>query len=307
MKLGWILTFLLHGGLLLAAMVSFSSVKELKVDDVKPVEVEIISVADIEQVGKKKTKDLTTKKAKKQPIKKPTKVTKPTKKPQVKPKVKPKPKAKPKTVAKAIPVVPKSLDALIENVSKPEPSPTEPQKTEAQPLRNVTKPVKRPAYPKPKKVETKPKTVAPAKPTEDQLISALLDKLDKEQTALPDTNDGELGTVNGELENVEVASLSQYEFNAVKNRMASCWSIPAGAQDAGDVVVKVGFRLNRNAQVIGRPSVLNNSAHPSFNIMSEAAVRAILECGPYDMLPPEKFDVWSEFTMEFDPREMFGG
>lgn len=297
MKFGWIITSVLHGGILLAALIGFGTVTPLDLDNVAPVEVEIVSIAPVEQVGKKQTEDLTTKKADKQPLKKIVEKPKPRPTPKAD---KPKPKAdKPKPVAKAEPQP--TIEKLIEDNVKP--APTE----KFIEVASAPKPMKRPNIPKPKP-EDKPK-VEP-KPLDDNKISALLNKLDAnplEEIDL-DFGDAEAGTLDSDLlENVEVASLSQFEFNAVKARMIQCWSIPAGAQDAGDVVVRIGFKLNQAAQVIGQPTVLNNSSHPSFRVMAESAIRAILECGPYDMLPPEKYDVWNEFTMEFDPRSMFNG
>ncbi|MBL1419427.1 MAG: hypothetical protein COC24_002840 [Alphaproteobacteria bacterium] len=303
MKFGWIITSVLHGTIIVAAIFSFGAGTPLELDNVAPVEVEIVSIAPIEQVGTKKTEDLTTKLAAKQPIEKI--VEKPVPKP--KPKLdKPKPTPTPKDKPKVAPST--SIEKLFEDVSDPESQ--KPEETFIN-VATAPKPAKRPALPKPApkelpKAEKKPEP----EPLDDSKIAALLDKLEEkplEEIEL-DFGDVESGSLDGDLlEDVEVASLSQFEFNAVKNRMAQCWSIPAGAQDAGSVVVKVGFKLNQFAEVLGTPQVLNRSSHPSFQVMAESAVRAIIECGPYDMLPPEKFEVWSEFTMEFDPRSMFDG
>lgn len=306
MNFGWIITSVLHGGIIVAAVFSFGSVTPLELDNVAPVEVEIISIAPIEQVGKKKTEDLTTKLAAKQPTKKI--VEKSVPKPKPKPKLdKPKPTPKPKPKVEPAP----SIEKLIADAAD-----FAPQKLEETFIRvaSAPKPAKRPPLPKakPKELPLLPNEnkTPELEPLDDSRIAALLDKLEEKplEDIELDFGDLETGSLDGDLlEDIEVASLSQFEFNAVKSRMTQCWSIPAGAQDAGSVVVKVGFKLNQFAEVIGVPQVLNNSLHPSFQVMAESAVRAILECGPYDMLPAEKFDVWSEFTMEFDPRSMFDG
>ena len=312
-KLGWITTVFLHGSLVFAAIVSFSNIKERDIDEINPVIVEIVSAASLEQVDTKTKQDLTVKKAIIEPVKKPIKkpvVEKPKPKPE--PIVKPEPvvKPKPKPVAKD---TPKPTPQ-----PQPQPKPVEEAKTIEKLVEQITapklkensfvqvatapKPSKRPAYPKAKPVELPKKSEAPAKTV------ALLDKsLVKPEPELDLEIDDLLdGALDGDfIEDIAVASLSQFEFNAVRARMAACWSIPAGAQDAGNVVVKVGFNLNRNAEVVGQPYLLNSQNHPAFKIMAEAAIRAIIECGPYDMLPPEKYDIWNEFSMEFDPRNMF--
>ncbi len=243
MKFGWITSLAVHGSIALMMLASFGTGKNLDAIDDAPIAVDIISVAEFEQVGKKKVEDLTTKKA----VAPPKEAPKPIVKPKPKPKEKPKPKPEQDN---------NQLVALLDKL-----------KTEPEP-------------------------------------ENLLDLLDADISI----GEEQLGALSSEnLEDVEVASLSQFEFIAVKKRMESCWSIPAGAQDAGNVVVRVNFKLNRNAEVVGNPRVINSMPNPSFNVMAASAVRAIIECGPYDMLPPEKYDVWNNFTMEFDPRTMFGG
>lgn len=316
-KLGWITTVFLHGSLVFAAIVSFSNIQELEIDDINPVIVEIVALASLEQVGTKNKKDLTVKKAIIEPVKKP-----------VKKPVAEKPKPKPEPIVKAKPIVESKPIVKPKPVAKDKPKPTPQAQPQPKPLEeaktieklveeitapklkensfvrvaSAPKPAKRPAFPKakpvidPKKAETPAKTVA------------LLDKsLAKAEPELDlEIDDILTGALEGDfIEDIAVTSLSQFEFNAVRARMAACWSIPAGAQDAGNVVVKVGFNLNRNAEVVGQPYLLNSQNHPAFAIMAEAAIRAILECGPYDMLPPEKYDIWNEFSMEFDPRNMF--
>lgn len=311
MKLGWVITSVVHGAVALGAVVSFGSVKPLELDNVAPIEVEIISVAPIEQVGTKKEKDLTTKLAAKQPLKKIVEkdVPKPTPKPKITPKKdKPKPVIKP-TPKATTPKLSPTIEKIIKEAAAEAEAKASPEQKFIQ-VASAPKPMKRPALPKKPKTKTKDKP----NPLDDSKISALLDKLiaDPEIDLELDFGDTEAGSLDGEFfdeddEDLEVASLSQFEFNAVKNRMTQCWSIPAGAQDAGSVVVKVGFKLNQFAEVIGAPQVLNSSSHPSFQVMAEAAVRAIIQCAPYDMLPPEKYEVWNEFSMEFDPRSMFNG
>ena len=54
------------------------------------------------------------------------------------------------------------------------------------------------------------------------------------------------------------------------------------------------------------PSVLNGGGDPLFNLAAEAAMRAVNRCQPY-VLPAEKYDLWRDINVTFDPREMLRG
>ena len=55
----------------------------------------------------------------------------------------------------------------------------------------------------------------------------------------------------------------------------------------------------------GSPAVINRQGSSSFQLASEAATRAIMQCQPFDM-PADKYDGgWAEVELNFDPRGMF--
>ena len=37
-------------------------------------------------------------------------------------------------------------------------------------------------------------------------------------------------------------------------------------------------------------------------VSADNAIRAVLRCGPYDQLPAEKYDQWSEVQLRFTPQ-----
>jgi len=41
--------------------------------------------------------------------------------------------------------------------------------------------------------------------------------------------------------------------------------------------------------------------------MIESAVRAVIECQPYTMFSPARYETWKEIPLNFDPLTMFGG
>jgi len=101
--------------------------------------------------------------------------------------------------------------------------------------------------------------------------------------------------------------LSMNELQALQARLRDCWDIPAGVQNARDLVVIVKIQFKQDGSLMTDPLVLNHSAHPAFQVGAESAVRGIRRCAPYSFMPRAKYDDWKEVEVKFDPREMLGG
>jgi outer membrane biosynthesis protein TonB len=247
-------------------------------------------------------------------------------------------KAKPsKTEAQAAPQPPAPKPAEPRHVEpkpaeappeppRPKPAPAKPEKTEnaepvkkaenAEPLppkRPEPKPAEQISPPKPKPPVAKaPEKPAPTRPVAQQeqkfdseKIAALLNKAEPAPAARPQAPAApaaSLGTATGRS-----ARLTASEIDALRSRLAECWNIPAGARDADKLVVRVRFNLNPDGSLNGAPALVEATPGPYSQVAVEAAMRAIRQCQPYAMLPAEKFETWRDITINFDPREMFGG
>ena len=90
--------------------------------------------------------------------------------------------------------------------------------------------------------------------------------------------------------------------------MAACWRLEPGAREAEDLVVSIRVALNpdgsvRNVEIVDQGRLLVDGY---FRSAAENARRAIYRCSPFE-LPLNKFDIWREMTLNFNPRQMFGG
>ncbi len=205
----------------------------------------------------------------------------------------------------------------MEKVAKaPEPKPEPAPKPKAQPKPKKPLPKVRPR-PRPRIVRKKPKPqpkkpVKTArreqrKPTRDPIdeIAALLNKTD-EQRAAPQRPAERTGTplrgpanVNG-----DDARIAADIADALRTRIEECWNVPAGVRDAENLKVRVRFQLGAGGAVTGGPAVLNHMNHPAFPAAAQSAVRAILACQPYDFLPPDRYDLWRDVILTFDPSRL---
>ena len=95
---------------------------------------------------------------------------------------------------------------------------------------------------------------------------------------------------------------------AIQSQMARCWQIDPGARNAEDLIVEIRVVLNpdasvRTAQIMNFERMFSDQF---FRSAAENARRAILKCSPFD-LPPNRYEVWRDLTLRFDPSQLFGG
>lgn len=165
--------------------------------------------------------------------------------------------------------------------------------------------------PEPKK-ETKVATpMPPKKPVTQQpkfdatRIAALLDKRDPQRhAAVGDTlnHTPTLGTNTG-----NAPRLSQNEIDALRARIQACWTVPAGAAEAKDLIVQVRILFRQDGSLQAEPMLINRGSSPYFQVAAEAALRAVRRCAPYSFLPVAKYEAWKDVEVTFDPRDMYRG
>jgi hypothetical protein len=69
-----------------------------------------------------------------------------------------------------------------------------------------------------------------------------------------------------------------------------------------DMIVKVRLRLNPDGRSGTVPEVMNKNDDPKFRSLSDKAIKAVRACEPFK-LPREKYELWKDMVLNFDPRE----
>lgn len=302
-----------HAAVLLWGLVSFSS-RTLEAPPTESMPVDIISTKEFSELraGALKApkenapKPLVEKVAEKQPVDNPT--AKVVEKPQTitaSAETPPPPQPKAPESKPADPVPPKA--------EAPPKQDKPPEKKEPQPdlIAEALKKdeAKRPEQ---KKVEAKPKPPQPKKPAQKpeqkfdaERIAALLDKRAPQRLAA--TGDALNHTLAFGARTGEAAQLSQSEIDAFREKLKSCWSPPAGAPNADRISVPITIRLKPDRTLASAPEVEMSAGDAYTRAMIDSAVRAIIECQPYTMFSPGRYEVWKEIPLDFDPVEMFRG
>ena len=104
-----------------------------------------------------------------------------------------------------------------------------------------------------------------------------------------------------------VEQLTVSEVASFRAQMRSCWSPPAGAKQAENLVVRVRLSLTSAGAISSGPMVVNRDllGDPFFRTAAESVLRAIRRCQPFRM-PPKKYASWRNIELTFDPSKMLG-
>jgi hypothetical protein len=197
---------------------------------------------------------------------------------------------------------PPKPQAVREESPKPEQTAEKPKEPEAKPKAEKagTKPAKTAEAEAPKKPAPRP-----APKTRDfntDRIAALLNKIpDAEDKPAPQTETAK--PVHGQSDGTKM-SMSINELDALRARIAACWTPPPGGLGADEIVVKLRLKLNEDGTLVGYPTVANEDASPFFQAAADSAVRAVYQCQPYE-LPKAKYALWRDMILNFDPSAMY--
>ncbi len=214
----------------------------------------------------------------------------------------PKPQA-----AKEADAKPPEETAALADAAKDKAEPPKPEPKQDQPKQEA-KPADKGAAAA-KQADAKPKPVKPAAKKRDfsaDRIAALLNKIpdaaDEPKPVVPD--DGTPAKkVRGQSNGTEMA-MSVNEIDALRARIAQCWSPPPGGLGADQIVIKLRLKLNEDGTLVGYPTVANDGSSPFFQAAADSAVRAVFQCQPYE-LPSEKYALWRDMILNFDPSDMY--
>lgn len=171
--------------------------------------------------------------------------------------------------------------------------------------------------PKPEK-KPEPKKPTPVKKTEkkkeddSQDFDKLLQNLSEDEPPQPESDapDSKLMTEPTPSPNVSKFSdvLSMSEQDALRQQLAGCWNINPGLMNAQDLAVEVKVTVNPD-RTVNSVKIVDQARYNSdtfFRAMADSALRAVQNprCSPL-RLPEDKYNLWRDMTVVFDPKEMF--
>ena len=153
------------------------------------------------------------------------------------------------------------------------------------------------------------------KPKEDPLAAILKSvkktaqketKEDKKKDTKPDDSTSPNKSISSQYNPTLPMTMS--EKDAIMSQISKCWSVPAGAKDAQNLVVVVNAEYNVDGSYIraevARESMGKYQSDPFYRAAADAAVRAVQRCSPLTGLPSDKYETWKQMELRFDPKYM---
>jgi outer membrane biosynthesis protein TonB len=214
------------------------------------------------------------------------------------------PPPQPKPEEKPVEKKPDPPKPVVENKPKEEPKPVEkkPDPPKVDPIAEALK--KDEKKPPPKPVVQTAAPPQPAKKTErpfDQSkIAALLDKRDPSHQAVTgDTlnSNAALGLSKGKAADNSATWGAQFQ-----QQVERCWKKPYGGLESQNPEAAFAIKLKRDGTLEGMPVPEGTPATPYLRVYQESALRAIIECQPYN-LPAAYFEEWKYFAPVFTERK----
>jgi outer membrane biosynthesis protein TonB len=210
----------------------------------------------------------------------------------------------PQPVEKPVEKKPDPPKPVAENKPKEEPKPIEkkPDPPKVDPIAEALKKEEKKPPPKPQTQAATPPP-QPQKPKErtfDQTkIAALLDKRDPSRQAVTGetlNSNAALGLAKGKAADNSTTWIALFQ-----SQVERCWKKPYGGIESQNPEIAFSVRLKRDGSLEGMPVPEGTPATPYLRVYQESALRAIIECQPYN-LPAANFDDWRYFIPVFTER-----
>jgi outer membrane biosynthesis protein TonB len=103
------------------------------------------------------------------------------------------------------------------------------------------------------------------------------------------------------------SQITASEVDLVREQIARCWNVPAGARDAKDLVVEIRVVVEPDGNVQQATIVDQGrlASDPFFRAAAESARRAFFNplCRPLH-LPPDKYAIWKDLVVDFSPKDI---
>jgi outer membrane biosynthesis protein TonB len=211
----------------------------------------------------------------------------------------------PKPAEKPVEKKPDPPKPVAETKPKEEPKPIEkkPDPPKVDPIAEALKKEEKKPLPKPQAQAATPPLQPQQKPKErtfDQTkIAELLDKRDPSRQAVTgDTlnSNAALGLAKGKAADNSATWISLFQAQVER-----CWKKPYGGIESQNPEVAFSVKLKRDGTLEGMPVPEGTPATPYLRVYQESALRAIIQCQPYN-LPAANFDDWRNFIPVFTER-----
>ena len=313
-KRGWLFSALLHAGVVVAVVLGLPDMFESDALDPsdRPIVVSLVEIAD------EASAPPAAPEPEPEPVVEPEPIAEPPPEPEPEPEVIAEPEPEPAPEPEPEPQVVAALDPepVIEPEPKPEPPPPpepvvepepepepvvepepEPEPEAPPPVPLAKPPVKKPSFDKllqdlAEEETPEPPQATPPEEEEESFEDLLASIADADEEPPPEA--ATRATLTGPMR--------QTITDAIKRKVESNWSVPAGVMDAGELMVTLRIQLGPDGSV-RRVEIVDPDSGANYRTMAESGRRAVLKASPFDILTRyvDRYEGWRDITMTFSP------
>jgi hypothetical protein len=95
--------------------------------------------------------------------------------------------------------------------------------------------------------------------------------------------------------------LSRPEIEGLRARLASLWNVQSSERPE-ELIVNVRVRLSPDRRLLATPEIVSQGTTLRYKAAADAALRALIQGQPYDMLRTASYEQWKDMIVTFDPR-----
>jgi outer membrane biosynthesis protein TonB len=228
-----------------------------------------------------------------------------------------KPEAKPEPPPPPVPPSSAAVPPTPETAKPPEPKPAPPLPLKPPEPKPEPKPAEKVEAPRPKAKPEPTSQMVKNEPKPEQKkydpgqFEALLQNLAPQQSApSPEAPPQKARVASAKASSQPRAplggQLTASELDLIRQQIARCWNVPAGARDAKDLVVEIRVVVDRDGTV-QQATIVDQGrlGDPFFRAAAESARRAFFnpQCRPLH-LPAEKYAIWKDLVVDFSPKDI---
>ncbi len=190
------------------------------------------------------------------------------------------------------------------------------KKKEPQVPKKIAKKKEKPQKPKIKpktKAKTKTKKVTKSKKKQEDVIDSILKNLEKESEGQ------ELNSLNSsKASNADEGKFAKGDYDGqsplsvtekllIKQQVEKNWQPPVGVLNFEGIEVILNLKMDQNGAVktvTVKDVVCPASAGANCDLIAKSAQRAVKKASPLQNLRKDRYDVWKEFDLRFDPSKI---
>lgn len=212
----------------------------------------------------------------------------------------------------SVPVPPKDEDAQSKSPSvrsekqeaapQSQSPPAAPKDVTARPQPPSVHPEKQKAAPQPRPAPAPPASSLGYTPAQPDLTVKYHVLLGLPEASPPSDLAGKPGGSVGATPS-STADIAAKLVAAFRRHLKTCSKLPASVTPSDDVMIKLRVVMTPQARLAGQPVLIEGTASIKGLDLEQSAVKALVACQPYGMLPADRYSEWRVLDLTFTPHD----